>query len=220
MGGSGIARILEQAAAPSWLIYVNRSALVPMGHSVRQGPADGHIVTRTGGPPAAECKSGCSAYEYRFPTTRFTGLVQKKERGSYLRRILAALGAAASLMGTPVLASGAEAAAHYNRFYYGQCTWWAANERPDIGAKVWGNAANWIGAAQSAGLPTGSTPKVGAIVVYQPGAQGAWGTGHVAHVIAVSPDGNHFTVDEMNYPRAGVVTHRLSHAGAGVGFIY
>ena len=124
-------------------------------------------------------------------------------------------------MGTPMLAGGAKAAAYsYNHFYSGQCTWWAAHVRPDIGARVWGNAAGWLGSARAAGLPTGIKPEPGAIVVYQPGVQGAWGAGHVAHVISVSPDGYHFVVDEMDYPRAGVVTRRLSHAGWGVGFIY
>ncbi|MBV9119941.1 MAG: CHAP domain-containing protein [Chloroflexi bacterium] len=122
-------------------------------------------------------------------------------------------------MGTPMIASNAMAAAP-NHFYYGSCAWWAANVRPDIGSKIFGNAAEWAGAAQAAGLPTGTTPQVNAIVVYQPGVQGAWGSGHVAHVIAVAPDGVHFTVDEMDYPVAGVVTQRASSTGPGVSFIY
>lgn len=85
---------------------------------------------------------------------------------------------------------------------------------------VRGNAANWAWSARAADLPTGSTPKAGAVVVYQPGVQGAWYTGHVAHVISVSPDGYHFTVDEMNYPWPGVLTRRMSHTGQGVSFIY
>ena len=142
-----------------------------------------------------------------------------------MRRVLAALGFAACLLAMPVQAGAAQAAAYsysfsYNPFTYGQCTWWAAHVRPDIGAHVWGNAAMWAFAARQAGLPTGTTPRLGAIVVYQPGVQGAWGTGHVAHVIGVSPNGVHFTVDEMNYPWPGVVTRRVSHTGWGVSFIY
>ena len=74
--------------------------------------------------------------------------------------------------------------------------------------------------ARNAGLATGYQPKAGAIVVYQPGAQGAGWVGHVAYVTSVSADGYHFTVTEMNFPWLGVVTSRSSVAGPGVGFIY
>lgn len=138
-----------------------------------------------------------------------------------MRRILAALGFAVCLLGMPMQAGTAAAAvAPHNRFYWGQCTWWAANVRPDIGSVVSGNARNWTQAAQRAGLKTGTLPAKGAIAVYQPGVQGAWYTGHVARVLAVAPDGVHFTVDEMNFPFAGVVTSRVSHSGPGVTFIY
>ena len=138
-----------------------------------------------------------------------------------MRRILAALGFAVFLLGTPLQAdTAAAAAAPYNRFYWGQCTWWAANVRPDIGDRVSGNAASWTAAAQRAGLKTGTQPAKDAIVVYQPGVQGAWYTGHVARVLSVAPDGVHFTVDEMNFPIAGRVTSRTSVAGPGVSFIY
>ncbi|HLQ33475.1 MAG TPA: CHAP domain-containing protein [Chloroflexota bacterium] len=137
-----------------------------------------------------------------------------------MRRFLAALGAAACLLGLPLQTGVAMAAAPVNHFYWGQCTWWAAHTRSDIGAVVFGNAANWTRSAQAAGLKTGDAPAPDAIVVYQPGVQGAWGTGHVGHVNAVDPDGYHFRVDEMNYPWAGVMTQRVSHAGPGVTFIY
>ncbi|HLY63888.1 MAG TPA: CHAP domain-containing protein, partial [Chloroflexota bacterium] len=107
-----------------------------------------------------------------------------------------------------------------NYFPWGQCTYWAAQERPDIGSRVIGNAASWIYSARAAGLATGSVPRVGAVVVYQPGAQGAAWTGHVAYVTSVAGDGVHFTISEMNFPYWGRVTSRASWAGGGVGFIY
>jgi surface antigen len=107
-----------------------------------------------------------------------------------------------------------------NNFPWGQCTWWAANERPDIGSAVIGNAASWLYSARAAGLATGTVPRVGAVVVYQPGAQGAAWTGHVAYVTSVSPDRVHFTISEMNFPIWGGVTNRTSSTGWGVGFIY
>ncbi|HVA23144.1 MAG TPA: CHAP domain-containing protein [Chloroflexota bacterium] len=107
-----------------------------------------------------------------------------------------------------------------NNFPYGQCTWWAAQSRPDIGANVIGNASSWLYSARASGLPTGSVPRVGAVVVYQPGAQGAAWTGHVAYVTSVAGDGVHFTISEMNFPYWGSVTRRASWTGPGVGFIY
>ena len=114
----------------------------------------------------------------------------------------------------------AVSAASSNKFPYGQCTWWAAQSRPDIGAAVIGNAASWLYAARAAGLPTGTVPRVGAVVVYQPGSQGASWVGHVAYVTSVSADGVHFSISEMNYAGWAVVSHRASYAGPGVGFIY
>lgn len=107
-----------------------------------------------------------------------------------------------------------------NYFPWGQCTFWAAQERPDIGSRVIGNAASWLYSARAAGLATGSAPRAGAVVVYQPGAQGAAWTGHVGYVTSVSPDGVHFTISEMNFPYWGRVTSRSSWTGGGVAFIY
>jgi surface antigen len=137
-----------------------------------------------------------------------------------LRRILAALGLAVLFSGLPLQVSTAAAATPANHFTWGQCTWWAANVRPDIGSVVFGYARQWTWSAQQAGLNTGTQPALNAIAVYQPGVQGAWAAGHVAHVIGVDPDGVHFTVDEMDYPIPGVVTQRVSQVGPGVEFIY
>lgn len=150
---------------------------------------------------------GCHQYEYC--------------EGFLLRRLLAAVGLAGCLLSTLTQAPVADAApAAYNHFYWGQCTWFAASVRPDIGAVVWGNAADWLSSAQRVGLKTGVTPKLGAIVVYQPGADGAWSFGHVAHVLSVSADGNQFTIDEMNWVGLGRVSQRISHTAPGVAFIY
>ena len=164
---------------------------------------------------------GSRRHRVRFPMALSGSKAIRKARYRIVRKILAALGFAACLLGVPLQASAAAAALPTpNHFYWGQCTWFAASVRPDIGAAVFGSGAQWIWSAQRAGLPTGEIPAVNAIVVYQPGVQGAWGAGHVAHVLSVSPDGVHFTVDEMNYPIPGVVTQRVSHTGSGVAFIY
>lgn len=74
-----------------------------------------------------------------------------------------------------------------NTYTPGQCTWGVKNWRPDI-PNGWGNASNWLYAAQSQGWPTGNKPRVGAV---------GWTSGHVVLITAVNKDG---TVDytDMN----------------------
>ena len=106
---------------------------------------------------------------------------------------------------------------------FGQCTWWAQNERRDENLMHMGNAQYWASGAASRGYRVGSTPVANATVVFQPGVQGAGGAGHVAHVVAVYPDG-WFLVSEMNFYWNGGgnarVDYRFAHSGSGVSFIY
>ncbi len=111
-------------------------------------------------------------------------------------------------------------------FYYwafGQCTWWAQNKRRDENLTRMGNALSWATSAAQRGYRVGASPAVGSTVVFQPGAQGAGGAGHVAHVEALYP-GGWFLMSEMNFyvngGGWGRVDYRFAHAGAGVAFIY
>lgn len=93
-----------------------------------------------------------------------------------------------------------------NGYDYGWCTWHAANRRAQIGRPIpnnMGNAIAWLGAAQSAGLATGSLPRAGAVVYHL--NIGGWG--HVAYVERMNPDGSAL-VSDMNYPIWGQVTTR------------
>jgi surface antigen len=109
-----------------------------------------------------------------------------------------------------------------NTYPYGQCTW-GAKALSGENLNHLGNARDWLANAVARGLPTGSTPRVGATVVYQPGVQGASGLGHVAHVVALL-SGGRFVVEEMNYygfgGGFGKFSYRTSWTGWGVGFIY
>lgn len=105
---------------------------------------------------------------------------------------------------------------------FGQCTWLAAYLGG--GNLAWlGNAMDWTANAQARGMATGSTPRVGATVVFQPFDQGASSLGHVAHVIAVYPNG-WFQVEEMNFfwngGGFGKVSYRYVHTDWGTSFIY
>lgn len=80
-----------------------------------------------------------------------------------------------------------------NGYDFGWCTWYVANRRAQLGRPVpsnLGDAYSWFILAQRAGLPTGYTPRVGAVAVNQ-------GGNHVSVVERVNSDGS-FIVSEMN----------------------
>jgi surface antigen len=84
-----------------------------------------------------------------------------------------------------------------NTYTAGYCTWYAKNMRPDLPNNL-GNADTWVARAAAQGIPTGSTPRVGAI-----GQQGM----HVVYVQSVNGDGT-VTVSEMNFQGLYVVSTR------------
>jgi surface antigen len=84
-----------------------------------------------------------------------------------------------------------------NSYAYGYCTWYAKQMRPDLPNQL-GNAISWVSSARAMGIPTGSTPKAGAI-----GQSG----NHVVYVNKVNGDGT-ITISDMNYAGWGVVTTR------------
>jgi surface antigen len=102
----------------------------------------------------------------------------------------------------------------YNHFPWGQCTYYVASRR-NI---PWnGDAWMWYGNARAAGWATGSSPRVGAIMV-------TWESryyGHVAIVEAVYGDGS-YVISEMNYRGLGIVDQRHIIPGQVplIGFIY
>lgn len=83
---------------------------------------------------------------------------------------------------SPATLSAASACATLaNPFPYGQCTWWAAEARPDIRRVVRGNAKDW--ANYIPWYERGRDPRYGDIVIFQPNVQGAHPSyGHVAFV--------------------------------------
>jgi surface antigen len=86
----------------------------------------------------------------------------------------------------------------------GNCTWWSWEQWHLLGYNLpdnWGNAADWIVDASRAGLPIGTTPRVGSIAVF-PRGDGMYASGpagHVAFVVDVSSDNATFTVTYQNY---------------------
>ncbi len=114
------------------------------------------------------------------------------------------------------------------RYPWGQCTWWAATRRADIGKPIpgWGNAATWAGSAASAGYTVDGSPSAGSVIVFQPGVLGAAAYyGHVGVVEEVRKDGS-ILISESNVLGLGVVSTRqisasqLAAAGGGVSYIH
>jgi hypothetical protein len=111
----------------------------------------------------------------------------------------------------------------------GQCTDYVAGIRPDVIMRVdvWAYvrhlllsrgalnvnwlAKDWAVEAEQAGLPTGNVPQPGAVMVFQPGAYGAYSDGHVAIVDEVNGDGS-FTISAMHAPVVGQVSSRTFSA--------
>lgn len=129
---------------------------------------------------------------------------------------------------------GGGLAAASNPFDFGQCTYHAYEKRADVyvaaiarGASRgrtpsggwWWDAWHWLGNARTAGLPTGSVPRAGALVVF-PRGYGGSSIGHVAYVVRVNRNRS-YVISERNWNHDHDITTRLIVPGyAGVGFIY
>ena len=102
----------------------------------------------------------------------------------------------------------------------GNCTWWAAHQRPDLNfSHINGrrrDAKNWKWYAEQNEMAVGNSPVVGSIAVFQNGQYG-----HVAHVESVNSNGT-FDVTEMGYDWFDGMrssTYSLSSLGGVLGFI-
>ncbi len=111
---------------------------------------------------------------------------------------------------------GSSASYGYNGYDFGYCTWWVAKLRADAGNPVpanLGNAATWARRAAGMGLPTSSTPQVGAAVVMKTA-----GAGHVAYVTAVNGDGT-ITISEMNHKGWNIQNYRTVPAASHFSYV-
>lgn len=114
------------------------------------------------------------------------------------------------------------------RYPYGQCTWWAASRREQIGRPIpgWGNAKDWSTQATASGFAVDAQARVGDVIVFQPGTLGADGTyGHVAVVERIDEDGS-MLISESNVIAPGVISIRtftkaqLDAASSGISFVH
>ena len=104
------------------------------------------------------------------------------------------------------------------------CTCYAWAKRSDLRSICTRDAKFWDEDARNAGYPVGKTPKVGAIVVFEPGVQGAdRQRGHVAYVKEVYSSSS-FKISEKGWYGGGhspcEVHFRTAYTEEGVSFIY
>jgi surface antigen/peptidoglycan hydrolase CwlO-like protein len=78
-----------------------------------------------------------------------------------------------------------------------------------------GDANQWPGDAEAAGIPVGTTPKVGSVAIYMGGASDPWG--HAMWVVGVN--GDTITVDQYNLYYDGNF-YETTINGAGLTYIY
>lgn len=125
-----------------------------------------------------------------------------------------------STVTSPVSVNHASGRTYRNLGTPGYCTWYVQDQRPDIYIPSTQSAADFGRAAASVGDAVGYTPRVGAIVVFQRGVDGASPTyGHVAIVQGIS--GNSIVIREMNGTAGfGRVDVRTVPLVAGISFIY
>lgn len=95
---------------------------------------------------------------------------------------------------------------------FGQCTYYAALRRSQMGSPIpsnLGNAVTWVQLAQLAGLSTGNMPRKGAVIWTPPSKLSSYYAryGHVGFVEEVLPDGT-VRVSDMNVKGWDVVSSR------------
>jgi surface antigen len=131
----------------------------------------------------------------------------------------------AGVPSAPITSNGSVSpsdAGNLNRFFYGQCTYWA-NMRYHQLTGHWvpwlGNANAWPSQAAAYGWVVSATPHIPSIMAFAPYVQGAGAYGHVA--IAESMNGNDITTSNWNAGGAwATTTYQINHPGPGVYFLY
>jgi surface antigen len=128
----------------------------------------------------------------------------------------------ASVYVGPISANGST----LNRFFYGQCTYWADyryNQLTGVWVPWLGNAYEWYQQAINYGWHTSSYPNPNgpSIMVLGPYVQGSYSAyGHVAVVEKINGDGT-VTTSNMHWPYVGVVSYvNFSYPVAGTHFIW
>lgn len=104
-----------------------------------------------------------------------------------------------------------------NAYAWGNCTWWVAARRAQVGQPIpgsWGNAAAWAVRAARNGYVVDHHPTPGAIMQTP---YSAGGLGHVAFVESVDQDGT-WHISEMNVIGLDIVDHKAEPPAAAASY--
>lgn len=135
----------------------------------------------------------------------------------------------AGVQSAPVTTVAPSDAGSLNRFFYGQCTYWANMRYHELTGHwvPWlGNAGEWSYQASSYGWQTSSYPNPNgpSIIVLAPGVQGAGGYGHVAVVetgISAASAANGVSTSNWNWNGDWAKEDWVTfYPGSGVTFVW
>lgn len=121
--------------------------------------------------------------------------------------------------GTVVQTTAAVRSSAGNAYAWGNCTWWVAIQRTQIGHPIpsyWGNAATWASRAIRDGYAVDHTPGPGAIMQTP---YSAHGLGHVAFVESVDQDGT-WHISEMNVVGLDIVDRQAEPAAMAANYSF
>lgn len=119
----------------------------------------------------------------------------------------------------PATAAAPAQISYTNRYAWGNCTYWVAYRRAQVGDPIpsnWGNAADWASSAESDGYVVDQSPSAGSIM-QTPNSAG--GLGHVAFVESVDSDGT-WHISEMNVIGLDQVDHKAEPASAASNYSF
>lgn len=105
-------------------------------------------------------------------------------------------------------------------YAFGNCTYWVALLRAEVGKPIpntWGNAITWAVRAQADGYLVNQTPSYTAIMV---DVNAPGGLGHVAFVETVNPVSGAWTISEMNRVGFDEVDTRVMPASAASSYFF
>jgi len=105
-------------------------------------------------------------------------------------------------------------------YAFGNCTYWVALLRAQIGDPIpntWGNAITWASRAQADGYLVDQMPSYSAIMV---DVNAPGGLGHVAYVEGVDPTNGNWTISEMNRVGFDEVDTRIMLASSASSYYF
>jgi surface antigen len=123
-------------------------------------------------------------------------------------------------LSSPGLPAGCPIQSYGNPYPLGVCTWYAKEKRPDLPSFSfpYALALNWPEAAELCGFRVDRQPAPGAVIVYPPGANGAWSGGHVGYVEEVGADYLLTSECNINHSSGWAVAPLWWEAGYECGF--